>query len=83
MKSVSVRELRQNPAGMLRDVEAGETYAITSRNRQIARIEPIVASTQVIPAKREGRPQLAERSPHTVRTAASVDELLDDLKGDW
>ncbi|WP_425845696.1 type II toxin-antitoxin system Phd/YefM family antitoxin [Agrococcus sp. TSP3-2-1] len=30
MKTVSVRELRQNPAQMLRDVESGESYTITS-----------------------------------------------------
>lgn len=83
MKTVSVRELRQNPAEMLRDVEAGETYAITSHNRPIARIEPIATSTQVIPAKRRGRPQLAARPPHALRTAKSIDELLDDLKGEW
>lgn len=83
MKSVSVRELRQNPTGMLRDVEAGETYAITLHNRPIARIEPLASSTQIIPAKRQGRPHLRDRPAHQLRTADTVEQLLEDLKGEW
>lgn len=82
MKNVSVRELRQNPAQMLRDVESGESYTITSYNRPIARVEPVAASTQIIPPKRTGRPNLASLPRHELRTAASIDELLDDLRGE-
>ena len=83
MKTISGRERRQNPASMLRDVEAGEAYTITSYNRRIARIEPIVSSTQIIPPKRTGRPELSSLPVHELRTAESVDELLDDMKGEW
>ena len=83
MKTVSVRELRQNPAEMLRQVEAGESYAITSHNRAIARIDPILHSALVIPAKRRGRPTLVDRKPHVLKTADSIDALLDDMKGEW
>lgn len=83
MKTVSVRELRQNPAAMLREVEAGESYTVTSYNRPIARIEPIVSSTQIIPPKRSGKPKLSEMPRHELRTAGSVEELLEDMKGDW
>ena len=82
MKTVSVRELRQNPAQMLRDVEAGESYTITSYNRPIARVEPVASSTQIIPPKRTGRPALEPLPRHELRTAASIDELLDDLRGE-
>lgn len=82
MKTVSVRELRQNPSQMLRDVEAGESYVITSYNRPIARVEPTASSTQIIPPKRTGRPRLAALPKHELRSAASVDELLDELRGE-
>lgn len=83
MKTISVRELRQNPAQMLRDVEAGESYTITSHNRPIARVEPTVSSTQVMPRKRTGRPKLSALPEHELRTAGSIEELLDDLRGEW
>lgn len=82
MKTISVRELRQNPTQMLRDVEAGESYTITSYNRPVARVEPTVSSTQVMPRKREGRPNLSALPKHELRTADSIDELLDDLRGE-
>ncbi|ERG65435.1 hypothetical protein L332_13420 [Agrococcus pavilionensis RW1] len=81
MKTVSVRELRQNPAQMLRDVESGERCTIASYDRPIARVEPVASSTRLIPPKRTGRPNLASLPRHELRTAASIDELLDDLRG--
>lgn len=83
MKTVSVRELRQNPSQMLRDVEAGESYTITSHNRPIARVEPTVSSAQIIPPKRTGRPNLSALPKHELHSAASIDELLDELRGEW
>lgn len=82
VKTVSVRELRQNPSQMLRDVEAGESYTITSYNRPIARVEPTVSSTQIVPPKRTGRPNLAALAKHDLRSAGSIEELLDDLRGE-
>lgn len=82
VKTVSVRELRQNPSQMLRDVEAGESYTITSYNRPIARVEPTASSTQIIPPKRTGRPNLTAPPRHELRSAGSIDELLDDLRGE-
>ncbi|SFS18182.1 Antitoxin Phd_YefM, type II toxin-antitoxin system [Agrococcus baldri] len=81
MKTISVRELRQNPMQMLRDVEAGESYTITSYNRPVARVEPTASSTRIIPSKRTGRPNLSALPKHELRTAESMDELLDDLRG--
>jgi prevent-host-death family protein len=82
MKTVSVRELRQNPAQMLRDVEAGESYTITSYNRPIARVVPTVSSADILPPKRRGRPSLAALPKHELRTAESIDALLDDMRGE-
>jgi prevent-host-death family protein len=37
---ISVGELRQNPARMLRDVKAGATYVVTDHGEPVAEIAP-------------------------------------------
>lgn len=44
MKSIGVRELRQNASRYLREVEAGETVEVTDRGRPVARLVPIRAT---------------------------------------
>jgi prevent-host-death family protein len=41
MRAIGVRELRQRASDVLRDVEAGETVAVTSRGRRVALLIPI------------------------------------------
>ncbi|MBI2684623.1 MAG: type II toxin-antitoxin system prevent-host-death family antitoxin [Actinobacteria bacterium] len=41
MKSVGVRELRQNASRYLRDVQRGESLQVTDRGRPIALIVPL------------------------------------------
>ena len=83
MTNVSVRELRQNPADMVRGLEAGESFTLTSYNRPIANIVPIHSSVQVQPPKRTGGADLSDLQPHQVKTASDIDALLDDMKGQW
>ncbi len=83
MKTISARELRQNPSRMIHDVEAGETYSLTLHGRQVGTIVPAQSSTRVIPAKRSDPVDPSVFAPHELRTADSVDELLQDMKGDW
>lgn len=40
MDSVGVRELRQNLSVYLRKVKAGESFAVTERGREVARLTP-------------------------------------------
>ena len=41
MNRVGVRELRQNLSRYLVDVKQGESFAVTERGREVARLSPI------------------------------------------
>ena len=83
MKSISVGELRQNPAAMIADLEGGEPYALTRHNRRIGTIVPAVSSAILIPRKSSGPAHTRAIARHDLTTAATIDELLDDEKGSW
>lgn len=83
MKTITVGELRQNPTQMLDDVAAGETYQITRHGREVGRILPPPEGPSLIPAKKKGAMRLSGRPAHELRTAASIDELIDEVKGEW
>jgi prevent-host-death family protein len=83
VKSITVGQLRQNPTAMLLDVEAGETYRVTRHNREIARMVPASPGSRIVPAKKSGPSGLVELPRHELRTAESVDELLDEARGEW
>jgi prevent-host-death family protein len=60
MRTIGVRELRQQASKYLRDVERGATIEVTDRGRPVARLVPVpkgdiladlVASGRVRPAK--------------------------------
>ena len=76
-------QLRQNPAEALAAVEAGQTYRITRHGREIGRIVPPGTGLTLVPPKRRGGTRLAQRARHELRSAASIDELLADERGQW
>jgi prevent-host-death family protein len=41
MRSIGVRDLRQNASAVLRDVERGATFEITDRGRPVALLTPL------------------------------------------
>jgi len=61
MRSIGVRELRQNASRYLREVKNGETVEVTERGEPVARLVPIpqkestydrlVAEGRIVPAK--------------------------------
>ncbi|MGI8417856.1 MAG: type II toxin-antitoxin system Phd/YefM family antitoxin [Nakamurella sp.] len=83
MKAITVGQLRQNPTAMLADVEAGATYAITRHDHVIGRVVPAGVEPALLPAKRQGASSLAALTPHEVRTAPSIDELIEEMRGEW
>ncbi|CAN5414299.1 hypothetical protein BH11ACT6_BH11ACT6_09380 [soil metagenome] len=83
MKSISVGELRQNPAHMIADLEGGEPYELTRHNRRIGTIVPAVSSAALISRKATGPARTSEIPRHHLTTAATIDELLEDEKGQW
>ncbi|MBM9465451.1 type II toxin-antitoxin system Phd/YefM family antitoxin [Aeromicrobium sp. YIM 150415] len=80
MKTVSVSELRQGPTRTLAAVEAGDTYAITRHHRVIGYIVPPDTQPGIPPPKKAGPARTARLLRHDPRTAATVDELIDDMK---
>lgn len=83
MKTVSVGELRQNPTAMIDDLEQGEPYTLTRHSRPVGTIIPVASSTTIIAPKRGGPADTSSIARHELRTAGSVDELLEDEKGEW
>lgn len=83
MKSISVGELRQNPAPMIADLEDGEPYALTRHNRRIGTIVPAVSSASLIPRKANGPARTRAITRHDLTSASTIDDLLDDEKGTW
>jgi prevent-host-death family protein len=55
MRSIGVRELRQQASRYLRDVERGETIEVTDRGRPLALLVPIPTSSTIERLSAEGR----------------------------
>lgn len=83
MKTISVGELRQDPDVVLDEVVAGESYRITRHGREVGRILPPDEAIAMIPAHQPGRMQLTGRAPHGLRSAATIEALLDDADREW
>ena len=90
MRSVGIRQLRQQASKFLREVESGETIEVTDRGRPVAllvpvpsagRIEGLLASGRLVPAAGDllelGQPLEPERGvplPSVALTEARADE---------
>lgn len=81
-KQIPHRELRNNSSEILRAVEAGESFTVTNHGRPVARL---------VPVSDDELPPLASRPPLTrggflefepVVIDESIEEILDDLRGD-
>jgi|GEM_PF-1386757 len=84
MKTISVGELCQNPAEVVADVESGEVYELTKHNQRVAFIVPAPSSGHIV-APRVATSGACTRDigRHELRSAATIDELLESEKGDW
>lgn len=86
MRTISHRELRNDSARILREVQAGESMEITNHGEVVALIVPVPADTrerlirsgELRPAR--SRPDFANLE--RVRAATSSLEVLDDLRGE-
>lgn len=83
MKSISVEGLRHNLSATVADVEAGEVYELTRHHHRVGYIVPAVSSTQIIPRAIDGGAQTRSIARHELRTAGSIEQLLDSEKGEW
>lgn len=86
MKTIGVRELRQNASQYLKEVAAGESIEITDRGRPIARLVPttgdpwrdLISAGEVVEAAH--RLRLDDVKPATYPHSAS--ETLERLRDD-
>ncbi|OMC31806.1 hypothetical protein A5740_14045 [Mycobacterium sp. GA-1841] len=83
MKTVTVGQLRQNPTDVLADVEAGTTYAITRHSHVIGHIIPPNKTLDIAPPKKSGAAHTQSLERVELTSAASIDDLIDDARGDW
>lgn len=89
MKSIGIRELRQNASRYLRLVEAGETLEVTDRGRPVALLVPPPSGTGYDRLVGEGRirqgdGRLAELGPPLPPRSGRppLSEVLEDLRRD-
>lgn len=82
MKEITIREIRQNPAQMISDLEAGESYALMKYRRKIANVVPEQSSSSIIPPRKTGGAHTVSLPRYGDRDADQVDELLNELRGD-
>lgn len=83
MKTITVGELRQNPTRMLDDVAAGETYRVTRHGHDIGLVVPVAEPALIVPARRRGAMRLTGVPAREIRSAETIDELIDEVKGEW
>ncbi len=55
MRSIGIRELRQQASRYLREVERGETIEVTDRGRPVARLVPVQRAGQLEELEASGR----------------------------
>ncbi|WP_256838596.1 type II toxin-antitoxin system Phd/YefM family antitoxin [Ornithinimicrobium faecis] len=83
MKTISTRELRQNPSQMVHDVQSDEVYSLTLHGRQVGSIVPVQTPVRIVPPKRTDPVDTSVFTRHELETAESIEELLEEMQGDW
>lgn len=88
MEIISQRQMRNDSSSILRRVEAGESFIITNRGVEVAKLVPFhsrgsaerdaLVRSGVLVARRVGHVDL----PDLVETDLDIDAILDDLRGD-
>lgn len=59
MKSIGIRELRQNASAVVRRVAAGESLEVTNHGRPMARIVPLAQGSDLDQLVAQGRATMA------------------------
>lgn len=83
MSTISVGELRQNPTRMLELVQEGASFTVTRHGQEIARIVPPEPLSALIPPKSSGPSRILSLGPVEPGGGATVDEVAEEMKGDW
>lgn len=81
MGTISQRELRNDNARVVRDVERGESYTITRRGVPVARLVPVTDDVD-LRCLRPATKRTVYAAVRRVEAGASTRAVLDDLRGD-
>lgn len=83
MKTATVRELRNNYAGLLELVKAGQEILITQRGEAVARLVPETAAVPRTVDWSTSEAVARDRSGERTLTAEESSQLLRDASGKW
>lgn len=83
MKTVSVRELRNNYTSVLRWVSAGEEVVITQRGKAIARLVPEQAESAPVVDWAASTAVQRDRTNERMLSAEESLQLIHDASGKW
>lgn len=81
MKTVSQRELRNDNAALVREVEAGESYVVTRRGVPVARLVPFESGSD-LRCERPARGRLRYSDISRVSAEVGTAEVVEDLRGE-
>lgn len=79
MKTISQRELRNDSGPVMREVEQGTTFRVTSRGRPVAVLSPVGAEAMDGLVSRGGTQRM--EFPVGAETTESTNDVLAELRG--
>ena len=82
MRTISQRELRNDNAEIMREVEQGETFVVTRRGVPVARIVPYTDGSPGLPIGRPARSRAPLSEIPRVTSSVTSEEILADLRDD-
>lgn len=81
LRSISQRELRNDNAVLIREVEGGESFTVTRRGVPVARLVPLT-EVEDLACERPARLRHSWSDQPRVSLDVPTGELLEDLRGD-
>lgn len=81
MRQITQRELRNDNARIIREVEQGETFVVTKHGVPVARVSPITSGGD-LRLVRAAKPGLRVSALPRVTPSRPTSEHLDDLRGE-
>jgi prevent-host-death family protein len=76
---ISVRQLRNHTADVLRRVEAGETLRVTVDRRPVAELVPLPARSMWVPRQRAADALIQADHALTTELAEAMPDTIDDV----
>ncbi len=96
METVGIRQLKNNLSKYVRQVEGGDVVVVTDRGRIVAELRPpaerrpdihpglleMERKGQIRLATRPNDPSLYRRMPHVDLGGKTIQDLMDEIRGD-